>query len=260
MLHRLGAVACLLVVAAAGIAQECPDPVGGLPFGWVELVAAEGERVVFARGAGVQVADLSTPSQPVVVGQVLFPDWVGGLAVSADRAYVTTNAGAHDVLRVHDLSDPAHPLELGSCETPAYSRAVAVAGDHAFVAWGNEDVSRGGGLVVVDVTVPSAPVEVGSSYPGAELYSVAAIGHLAVATSFGSVDGVWVFDVSEPSAPVVVGSYDQVPRAFDVVVSDAGALVAAMGLRVFDLDPCFDAIFADDFESGSTGAWSLTVP
>ena len=72
---RLSAATILLVVAVCAFAQDCPDPDGGIPFGWVDAVAAEGDHVFFVRGAGVQVADLTTPAQPAVVGQILLQSW-----------------------------------------------------------------------------------------------------------------------------------------------------------------------------------------
>ena len=65
-----------------------------------------------------------------------------------------------DVAAVGLCGDCRHALDpvvdTGGCDTPGHAYAVAVAGSYAYVADGFD-----GGLRVVDVSDPGAPVEVG---------------------------------------------------------------------------------------------------
>jgi len=80
-----------------------------------------------------------------------------------------------------------------------------VSGNYAYVA--------GPGLRVIDVSTPSAPVEVGS-IGTPEATGVAVVGGYAYVVG----DGLRVIDVSTPSAPTYAGSVDA-----------AGLAVAAEG-------------------------------
>ncbi len=79
-----------------------------------------------------------------------------------------------------------------------HATAVAVAGHYAYLS------TTLGGLRVIDVTTPSAPVEVGFLRPsGGSASDVAVAGRLAL-LAYDS-GGLRVIDVSVPSAPVEVG-------------------------------------------------------
>ena len=86
-------------------------------------------------------------------------EWPDGpaesLAVAGDYAYV----GARSTLVVMDVSDPADPHVVGRVFFPnGYVRGIAVSGDYAYVAAGDA------GFRVIDISTPSAPIEVGGMY------------------------------------------------------------------------------------------------
>ena len=129
------------------------------------------------------------------------------------------------------LSVPASPALAQDCpelvgQLPfGPASAVAVSGGRAYLA-------SGAGLLVLDVSSPGAPVELGGVALPDEVQGVAAAGAYAyVADSWA---GLRVVDVSDPAAPVEVGLY---------VFRECGGVV-----------------FSDGFESGDTAAWSATVP
>jgi hypothetical protein len=142
------------------------------------------------------------------------PELVGGpmgqmltdVAVSSGYAYVTSldTDSLTQSLRVIAVNDPYHPLEVGfiDFDSPSVPAGVGVSGSYAYVAdWF-------AGLRVIDVSTPSAPVEVGSvgPWPGWS-QDVAVSGDYAYVVNGKS--GSWgyfsVIDVSEPSAPAEVG-------------------------------------------------------
>jgi hypothetical protein len=132
---------------------------------------------------------------------------------------------------------------------------VAVLGGYAYLA---DDF----GLRVIDVSSPSAPMEVGFiPTPSFFAWGVAVSnGHVYIAggDEFGPEGGLLVVDVSTPSAPVEVGFYETVNDRFDVSVSGGYVFLTTDvdGLYVFR--EC--GVFVDGFESGDTSAWSVTMP
>jgi len=88
---------------------------------------------------------------------------------------------------------------------------------------------------------------------------------VAVAGSYAYVvnpepSGLRVIDVSTPSAPVEVGFYDTPGTAFGVAVAGAYVYVGDTRGGLLVLSSCYHLLFADDFESGGTSAWSHAVP
>src|SRR2546426_5815546 len=72
--------------------------------------------------------------------------------------------------------------------------AVAVSGAHAYVAAGD------GGLLVIDLTNPTAPVQVSSYLTSGEALAVVIAGNYAYVACGDA--GLQVIDVSNPTAPV----------------------------------------------------------
>jgi len=95
------------------------------------------------------------------------------------------------------------PVEVGFVDLPGEARAVAVSGDYAYAAC----VYLPGGtwsLLVIDVNVPSAPVEVGSIYIHNSWPNAVAV---AGAYAYLATPTPAVVDVSDRST-VEVGFYD----------------------------------------------------
>ena len=135
----------------------------------------------------------------------------------AVRGNLVAVASYLDGLRLLDLGNPADPQVVGELALPGYAYGVALAGDHAYVA------AASGGLRVVNVSQPTAPVEVAnlsSLYP----YGVAvADGYAYVANGSG---GLVVVDVHDPTAPAQVGNVSLPGNAWRVALAGNHAYVA----------------------------------
>ena len=91
-----------------------------------------------------------------------------------------------------------------------------MAGNYAYVAnWYN-------GLVIVDVSNPTAPMLVGSRDTGVACGGVALSGNYAHVVDNGFV----IVDISDPTAPTLAGSYDTAGAAYAVAVSGNYSYVA----------------------------------
>lgn len=129
------------------------------------------------------------------------------------------------------------PEFVGSIEiiTPGHPWAVAVSDGYAYVAAGSD------GLRVIDVRVPSVPVQVGSLDTPGDARGLAVSGrHVFVAD--GSSFSLRVIDVSIPSAPVEVGFIDTEEEPEGIAVAGDYAYMVAwegsipvLGLHVIDV-------------------------
>jgi parallel beta-helix repeat protein len=112
------------------------------------------------------------------------------------------------------------------------TEAVAVQGNYAYVAGGLR-------LVVLDVSDPTRPQEIGSTMPFPEFVEgVAVSGSLAYVAD--GMAGLRIVDVCDPTHPVEVGAYDSAGYAEGVAVASQYAYVADghYGLRIVDIsDP-----------------------
>ncbi len=121
--------------------------VDGIPSG-VEI--AGNLALVAAGWSGVQIVDVSDPAQPVFVGTA-YVSGAQDVVAAGSIAYVAGDSG----LQVVDFSSPAESAVIGSAFGLALAD-VAVSGD---LALGAEGAPYGGGVTIVDVAVPAAPVQ-----------------------------------------------------------------------------------------------------
>ncbi len=271
--ERLGAavLATFLVMPAA--AQTCPGVVGVEDFDEYNQepddVAMDGDYAYTADTYGLTVYDLSDPTHPAPVAQVLLPDDGVGIALSGGMAYV---ADASGILHVIDISDPTAPAEVGSIQTPGVARDVAVSGTLAVVGitvTSVYSIDPQGALQVVDVSDPASPTLRGivgtatyegavvlsgtHAYCGGEIFDLSNPGAPTVvgvvagravgfATSgsyllTGSGTSLHIVDVSDPGAPITVGSVGLPDEPLSAAVSGSTAYVAdaLAGLKIVDI-------------------------
>ncbi len=173
--------------------------------------------------SGLQIIDISTPSNPIQIGGYNTPSDAWGVAVVGNLAYV---AAAYSGLLIIDVSVPSVPALLGSYDTPDTAWDVVIVDNLAYVA----DKS---GLQLIDISTPSAPTLVGSY--NTQAISVTVVGNLTYVAAAGS--GLLIIDVSAPSVPALLGSYDTPVWAQDVAVEGNLAYVADgdSGLQIIDV-------------------------
>jgi len=184
---------------------------------------AVADDLAYVLAGGLRIFDVSTSAQPVEIGLV---EMYGvDLAISGDHAYVVDGIG----LTVANVSDPTDPVIIASVDTPGDSSGVATAGHYAYIA------DTFGGLRVIDVTYPYAPVEVASS-PTSYSFDLAVVGDYAYMAD--NAQGLKVIDISVPTAPSLAGSVDTPGSALGVAANGGLAFVADnnQGLRVVDVN------------------------
>jgi hypothetical protein len=180
-------------------APAAPTPVGQTPVfpRLVYKVAVAGDYAYVTDEEDLYIVDIHDPARPTVVGTAATPGYARGVAVAPSGSHVYVG-DSYD-LRVYDVSAPASPVEVGMLTFSPIdvARSIAVAGEYAYaVGWT-------GGLHVVHMVDPAAPLEVGTyDTPGMDR-DVAVAGQYA----YIAADGLIVVNVSDPAHPAPAGSY-----------------------------------------------------
>jgi hypothetical protein len=184
---------------------------------------------VIYRG-GLSVFDLSDPRTPIEIGFLQLLDGALDVAVEGETAYVADDEAG---LQAIDVSDPEAPVALGRLATSASSAwALTTANGLAYVL----NRTRLGNLVIVDLSIPTTPIEVGTTTVSDAAYApeVAVVGDLAYVTV--GEEGIRAIDVANPAAPVEISAIDTPGYAVDVTGVDSVAYIADddTGLRIVD--------------------------
>jgi hypothetical protein len=194
----------------------------------------------------LRIADISDPSQPVVVGQfetgsVVDVDVFGNTVIltEVDDDYPFERSSTYFI----DVSNPQSPVEIGRYDSSEGNfSGVDVQGGYAYLTWemasdlewpeGTEDK-----VYVLDISDPTAPREVGIyelplTEPFHKLYDIVVWGSYAYLLAD---EGLLILDVSDPENPVKVGEYFE-PYVRDIALSgDYLFLAYASGISVLDI-------------------------
>jgi hypothetical protein len=128
--------------------------VGGTALG----LGFDGGAVVLAQSfSGIATFNATTPTAPTAAGTLALSQALG-VALMPPRAFVTqfSGTGIDDRLAVVDYSVLNAPATPAHVSLPGSVHRVTLAGPHAYVS------AFSSGVNVVDVSVPTAPVHVGS--------------------------------------------------------------------------------------------------
>src|SRR5262249_13637152 len=111
-------------------------------------LAISGSKVFIAANLeGLQIVDISNPSQPALIGS--WTDGSGyqayGVAANGSVVYLADSGNG---LKVLDVSNPSAPILIGSLGIP--TRVLTLSGSTLYL-------QSGGYVFVVDVTDPTAP-------------------------------------------------------------------------------------------------------
>jgi hypothetical protein len=177
--------------APESVSPSCLKLEGQWPSGIGRAVATAGKFAYFGSGSLLEVADISAPAVPVVVGTVNLPNLPEEIAVSGDRLYIADGLAG---LQVVSVADPTHPVITGTLDFGESCSAVRVGGSHAFLeSWMH--------LRVVDISSPDHPLEIGNlEIPGGR--SLCLSGPFVYV---GSTNYLSVVDVTIPSHPILRG-------------------------------------------------------
>lgn len=199
----------------------------------VNDVTVSGNFVFVAIGKlGIAAVDVSNPLQPKSLGEY----GVGGdavcLQVERDLAYVGLRDNG---IRIIDVSKPYAPSLKGGITNGVRSVKLQIDGKLAYVAVGltNASGELRGGLQIYDVSIPSAPVQLGFISTKGPVTALKVIDNKAYLVDL--VDGLQVIDVSNPLSPTGVGGW-KMSGCQDVAIVGGVACLACGDAGLFMLD------------------------
>ena len=142
---------------------------------------------------GTAVINISQPDHPVLVSRAA--SWA---AYGIDLAYPYLFVADGDAgVRIYDLAQGFPLVQISRLATPDGASDVIAAGSHALVG------DTGAGLLVVDISQPSAPFIEGPFRPAGAVYYVARQADHVYYTD--NSRGLQVADMTNPAPPSLLG-------------------------------------------------------
>lgn len=203
-------------------------------YGIHEIAVSDGLAFLL-RNSDIEVIDVSEPTELVEVGSVDAGSAAGGLVVGDGFVYLAHAYG----LEIYDVGDPTTPALIVD-ERSLDGFDAALFGSHLVIP------SEFDGTRIVDVRVPSAPVEVASlTLPGDGEQVYVGGARALVVENYGGVSGegpfqeVYLVDLRSPAQAAVAGVVSLPSDIEDVVVDASRAILAsgAFGVLILDVDP-----------------------
>ncbi|HEY9245559.1 MAG TPA: hypothetical protein VIO11_01815, partial [Candidatus Methanoperedens sp.] len=231
-----------------------PQKIGELSFGDYAVGGLEivNNHLYVSTEKGLAVADISDPSNPVIINTYYKESYgyikaVNGRLYASSEFYFYENPTSSKFV-IFDISDPNAIKELGKFVIPISQGTLnrfAVSGNYAYLPVGYD--IKPGYVFVVDISNPANPVEVaritGIGYAGFSSVGVDESRKILFALEYRSV--LHAYDISNPKNPVELGhvgsdSAEPLGQASDMQIKGNYAYFSAFyeGIRIMDIsDP-----------------------
>jgi hypothetical protein len=200
---------------------------------------------VAADDEGLLILDISDASNPTVIGKYA---QIGAQAMSVqgDYAYIIFTSG----LYIINITNPFAPFLEGYYTAIDWLSDVSVEGDFAYVAQGAN------GLLILDVSTPSMPVELSED---------TTFGVMKIVVDGNTVYGaaglrINIIDVSNRTDPIVIGEIITEDFVSNMVVNGSEAYLATRsgGFNIFNVTDPMSPVNTGNYISVS-GVWSVKV-
>ncbi|MBZ0265388.1 T9SS type A sorting domain-containing protein [bacterium] len=141
---------------------------------------------------GFDIYNVTDPENPVEVADIPMPTQINAVAVENGLLFLPSN---YDHLNIYSVADPENPLFFQRVYTPML-REIEVDDPIAYFAAGY------GGLITVDISDPTNPVELARLGNESSLYGCDLDTDNQLFIGAAQDDGIWIIDVSNPVVPV----------------------------------------------------------
>jgi hypothetical protein len=202
----------ILIVGAwvpAVLGNEPLELVGRWPYGPAETIDARESLAVYSTGTVVQIADLTDPTMPTVVGEIELPTLIEDVAIAGSFVLV---ADGVEGLRVIDISTPSAPEEIG--RFPWCTWQLAVVDDVAYLSGDRAcPILKSGPafpaeLWVLDLSDPTEPILARSiGLQGGGISGLVADAGVLYVRTWGPDGAMLLFDIDEPLDPAPIAVF-----------------------------------------------------
>jgi hypothetical protein len=235
--------------------------------GYTYDVTVKGNYAYAADGQmGLQVIDISSPASPQLIGTCDTPGSCAGLYVYGNYAYV---ADGDSGLQIINISTPATMNVVGNFPIAHRTNGVFVVGNYAYVImgeWDSEIDETFGGLIILDISNPALPQQVGSlNLPCATgIYVSGNYAFLSItAGEISSGGGLAIIDVTNPSSPVKVKLLDELYTSYtDIDIKGNYAYCVGgqnLGVTIIDIGNPTNPTFRGSLDTPGWGYGVHTV-
>lgn len=178
---------------------------------------------------GIDVVTVSNPTRPVPIGSVFLDGLANDLVASESLIYASDRPTGFYVVdpSVSGDTDPLGSLQMTqeSFASVFFSQIKVIRTPGGSMRTGT--LVAGGPLQLVDLSDPSAPVELPSYDTPGQAMDIAVKDNLAYVAD--DSEGLQVVDLSTPTAPTIVGTFATLAAARGVSVSESLVLVVVDG-------------------------------
>jgi hypothetical protein len=160
----------------------------------MSVYVSDGFAYVADAYSGLQIIDVSNPTNPLLIGNFDTPGYASHVFVSGNYAFI---ADGYSGLQIIDISDKSNPMLAGYYDTQGYTRAIFISDTIAYAA----DEEQG--LQIINIANHSHPSLIASYNASMAIDIIVRDHHAYLAIMF---HGLLIIDISNPSEPFLSGS------------------------------------------------------
>lgn len=188
-----------------------------IPYGSYAYIACRLNQFPFANKTCIEIIDINDISNPFHLSSFIFDGHAGPILNAPDSLFLKDNylyVTGNNTLIILDVADPSIPIYKGSFIESIGTHGftdIFVKGSYAYVcSWGSWEGAEPNGLRIIDISDPTAPVQVAflqHGDGGAILQRpkrIKVINNYAYILALTSLDDgvIEIVDISNPLAPV----------------------------------------------------------
>ncbi len=144
--------------------------------------------------SGLTILNITTPSNPILIGVYDTSGEARGIQVVGTTAYVADWTCG---LQIINVATPSKPTFIGYYnKTTGTANAVQIVGSTAYV------IDENSGLQIINITKPSSPTLIGS-YKSGSGSGVQIVG----TTAYVAGSGLTIINITTPSNPTLIGNF-----------------------------------------------------
>jgi hypothetical protein len=182
-----------------------------------------GNLTYYGVGTKLKIADYTDGANPVELSSINLDSAIDEVVRSGNYAYVV----AGNQLVVVNTQNPTTPSVAGSIEFENRVRSVATKQNHAFLAGGDD------GLIIVDISDPSAPAQVALVDTIGYTQGITVSGNYVYAATGSNLD---IFDVTDPTSPQWITNFGVDDWTQNVSVSGSYAYISDYSYGIYVVD------------------------
>lgn len=145
---------------------------------------------------------------------------IDNVSVINDKAYTYTYTELGSRLSMLDISSPNNPVAIGHVDIKqGLIVDISLDADYVYLAVSTMISPRVDSLRIMDISDPTAPIELGTYRPSLSYYDVWGVAVLGNYAYLAGSSGLHIVNVSNPAMPQEVGVYNTSGSVSDIVVS-----------------------------------------